>query len=1403
MISVEPEEVHDASQITCEGGGSQPTGIEQISHAESTIMSLQGNQGVQLTSQISLEEQERTSMTIPSEQSFLGVEIMQRFERPKQKVKEQHSNIPEYSMPSIPAPPLRHEHVYKRSDFLAESMLDKDRYRKYKSLSFVHAGLRSLESRPQENGSGWSQLFPNLKEFLKLQYQEVEGTVFIWLAVIPGVPNSPKILLHTLQLLTNIFIEKKKMRNIIITADAVEYNVLYCIRQDYGALFGHIYLYWGLWHALGNYLKQFFKSYRHAGVDLMFKKLHRSSQVESLLKVTPNWSYTNKMALSLAEALLHSQWSAFLNHSNNNLFDGEENVFDSEEQLKCKEVLHIWKEKSDEYTKASKESLITRVPEAQPQAPTIEMDGESESQSRLRSGKVLHKIDPAILKRIDPSVKSLQYSSGEEDTDKESTDISEPTSPLTSQSQNKPLESEIPVGQVNPTESKFHEEENEPEVSQVMSRSISPASSLTAQQSSPYTHPLPPSPGHEIFFSGTLSDSEDSLAQEMHSSPQIPEGEDIHVDVGPQYEEDQEMEGQNDPSLGEKQKELQDWFCHEILPLVEEFIKRAKKQDIVFKLFSNMIDDIMPYIIGFLAMRVDDFQAQMMVTKLMYEKVHVTQQSLYKHILLQVLEEFPRWEDFPKNCFEIAAGANEKSGSVGATLGRDEAHERVISLNLAYEHPIHPTLENIETMCQSTPVLCHNMRNMEQQFFKEMKKRKVVTPGEKSKEEKVIKTFLTCLTEFEAFRVKDRNRLFQPGTSSEIPQAVAENFLEKSDTSRNIAEAIVEQQVLKKNVYNKTALKKTVVHPFPNAEPKEKTKKKLKPDMEKKILTTLLHSQLKQHDKQSTETILGIGVAEKPQLFFNADGAPVTNTNKSTYMTTVLKMYGENNFQYVGNPAIESKATFIDGMPALFLAPILGLTSFGSYAQFLIKKKVIPHFANSQEVHIIFDVPFSWGFNLKQNVQQKRDALKKAVPPLQEEITDNTKVPSSSKWTSFLSNREDKRKLVYFVGEKLLLAKEWLKPGQSLIAGGCFPDNETYLITSNSAETLPALRSNHEEADTRMFAHAAWSSKTVIEFVSVDTDVFSILLLNHQKFDHKQIIIKSSENRGKLDMTKLMKEMNDDTNTELARIRKNGVSTPLFFGIIHPLIGSDILCSPRGFGPSWVIKSCLHYAAYLFHPETGLQHLGNAENNSKGAYIRFILSLFLKRFSSKIKRKPEEILRPMADYSEIISDLQKQTWVHTLETKTMIPSKDCLTLREKNFSFQLQVWTQATNPNIKVPDPLKYGWVQTENEFTLQADSAENMAKKKPIYDTIMRKCGCKSSQCLSGRCNCKKNGNHCTSLCECLNCENTEHSKSKTSEKAIPERVVIMEEEEICTSGSETEEAVDSDLDQGVDDDF
>ena len=107
----------------------------------------------------------------------------------------------------------------------------------------------------------------------------------------------------------------------------------------------------------------------------------------------------------------------------------------------------------------------------------------------------------------------------------------------------------------------------------------------------------------------------------------------------------------------------------------------------------------------------------------------------------------------------------------------------------------------------------------------------------------------------------------QPGTVETISETIGASFLAKGETSRSIAGAIVEQQVLKRNVYNKTALKKTVVVPLRNVSEKPKRRKKMTADKEKKILISLVYSQIKQKEGQSTETLVGIGIVEKPPLF--------------------------------------------------------------------------------------------------------------------------------------------------------------------------------------------------------------------------------------------------------------------------------------------------------------------------------------------------------------------------------------------------------------------------------------------------------------------------------------------------------------------------------------------------------
>ena len=112
----------------------------------------------------------------------------------------------------------------------------------------------------------------------------------------------------------------------------------------------------------------------------------------------------------------------------------------------------------------------------------------------------------------------------------------------------------------------------------------------------------------------------------------------------------------------------------------------------------------------------------------------------------------------------------------------------------------------------------------------------------------------------------------------------------------------------------------------------------------------------------------------------------------------------------------------------------------------------------------------------------------------------------ASRWSAFLANWDDKKKLVLFIGKKLLAAKSEIPSGKTIIASGCFKEIKTYMIQNNEARTLPELQSNHEEADTRLFAHAAWCKIAHSEISAADTDIFAIFLLNQQMFSNKEVV---------------------------------------------------------------------------------------------------------------------------------------------------------------------------------------------------------------------------------------------------------------------------------------------------------
>ena len=669
-------------------------------------------------------------------------------------------------------------------------------------------------------------------------------------------------------------------------------------------------------------------------------------------------------------------------------------------------------------------------------------------------------------------------------------------------------------------------------------------------------------------------------------------------------------------------------------------------------------------------------------------------------------------------------------------------------------------------MTKSAPILSQNTDNFMKEFFpSKIKSKQKTSATQYAEDESCIQAFVKELENHKAFHVITKRKCIQPGATEPTSRAKAESFLNRHHISKEIASAVVDQQILKKANYKRDVLKKRVIPPLPPVNQEKHHTKRKKPELEKKLLNSLVISNLKQQEGNELSSLPGMGVASYPPLFFNEDGVPLINSNKGAYKKLLVNRYGTHDFLSDSSETSQDTAIFINAMQTLQVAPIYGMITFRYYADFLIQKKFMKYLEQSGEIHIIFDRPTARGFNLKHNVHDKRDSRTKEVPVLVEsKILDRTPIPvKASNWSSFLAKSENEQKLVEYVGERLMDLVGTLPKDQSVILGGCTQENKTYKIENGKIMEEESLLCFHDEASTRLLAHAVQSQKSRLQFVASDGDIIAIILLNWSHFSSKTGLLEQSDCFNLLHVNELVEAMNEDRDQDLMVLKQRGnVAMTTFFGVLHPLIGSDILASPRNFGPNHILRACIDFASYLFEGESSIHLLADKESINQDAYARFILALFKKQYANKIKLIAEEIFSSEAKLTQVLEDVRKDTWIYSLENNSILPSQECLQLRSLNLSFQLQVWTQATKTKIEVPNPLDYGWeILEDGSYGVIPDSPGNMKKQANIFKAIMRKCKCKLSTCKDSRCVCRKDGNLCSSFCECQNCTNVKESTS------------------------------------------
>lgn len=183
-------------------------------------------------------------------------------------------------------------------------------------------------------------------------------------------------------------------------------------------------------------------------------------------------------------------------------------------------------------------------------------------------------------------------------------------------------------------------------------------------------------------------------------------------------------------------------------------------------------------------------------------------------------------------------------------------------------------------------------------------------------------------------------------------------------------------------------------------------------------------------------------------------------------------------------------------------------------------------------------------------------------------VDDDAMLPSHDlSWNLFLSNRDNKAKLVLYLSHKMLTSNDLIPDNKKLYVSF---EGDLYMVTSSTTTKCP-FNNNHEEADTRMFWLATLMDGNIL-IRSTDTDILAIALLNSTELslDNRSLVIQYGPNLycHLNDLIKLMKE-----SVEFSLLITREIAIEKIIGALHFVTGCDDLSYLRGFSKLFCYKS--------------------------------------------------------------------------------------------------------------------------------------------------------------------------------------------------------------------------------------
>ena len=562
------------------------------------------------------------------------------------------------------------------------------------------------------------------------------------------------------------------------------------------------------------------------------------------------------------------------------------------------------------------------------------------------------------------------------------------------------------------------------------------------------------------------------------------------------------------------------------------------------------------------------------------------------------------------------------------------------------------------------------------------------------------------------------SRLVNIASGVELPAAVEASLLGCHEYGKH---ALVAERFMNNpnNTTNKKffdPIPKSKVKPFSLAKHKEKNNScKDKINSEDMYVRLLAINSFK---KVPLERVLAFENTPVPLSLFADDGSMLA-TKKSDFLEKLEALSGSD-------PCIEKEfrnfdCFFFDAMSVVqILQPQSGRKTTYNMMAASFWQHILSQSEGSRQIHVVFDRYIEC--SLKSQARIRRGETVSSVGPIL--IQGNMIVVD---WKKVISNTKSKHELTRFFTLFLTENSQDLLDDQSevYVAGGI---GDTALrVTSSCIEYVPQLRSNHEEADSRLMLHIAYAGRQNTQQACVsspDTDVLVLLVHFFSELNISQIFFKTGRKTTYRNMTRYI-----PVHSVFNSLSPQQVNILL---PVYCLTGCDTCSSFYGVG-----KKKAFLVMCKSNPEiAGLSKLGTQENltvEMKTAAHRFVCLLYGQAQCTSLNS-----LRSLMV-------LQKK---HTRPRK-LPPTSDSFRLHLLRCILQLLIWRSSITPLMPKLNPVDFGYIKDpDTGFYTPQLMTQPVAPPELLSDLI-----CKCTDLCSGFCACSNNEQPCTRACSCEGC--------------------------------------------------